>query len=53
MSTTLEKQARVAWVGWGSYAGFHTCCGCGQFVYCRAKHYGSGWLCLACHSLKG
>jgi hypothetical protein len=46
--SALEQQVRIAWIGWGSYAGFHVCSGCRRFVYCRARTYGTKWLCLDC-----
>lgn len=52
MATALEKAARLAWAGWGEYAQWTTCAGCGRWQYCRAKHR-PGFLCLDCFDQKG
>jgi hypothetical protein len=45
--TTLERQARLAWIGWGAYAQWTVCSCCGEWRYCRSKG-GARYLCLDC-----
>lgn len=45
--TELEQAARIAWQGWGSYAQWKGCSGCGAWRYCRSTN-AKLWLCLDC-----
>jgi hypothetical protein len=45
--TALERLVRNRWIGWGDYAGWRTCAGCGRFRYCRSRRRGRA-LCLEC-----
>ena len=44
----LEQQARIAWIGWGSYAKWTVCSVCREWRYCRSRG-GERYLCLECH----
>jgi len=45
--TTLEAEARKAWIGWGAWAKWTCCAGCGEMQHCRSRG-GKTFLCLAC-----
>ncbi len=53
MSTTLERQARRAWVDWasgargGGYAQHQRCDKCGEITYCRGRRK-DHMICLPC-----
>ena len=44
---TLEQAVRQAWIGWGLYAQWTRCDGCGAVKHCRARTR-KRWLCLDC-----
>ena len=45
--TTLEAQARAAWIGWGAYAKWTLCAICGEWRYCRSRG-GERYVCVEC-----
>jgi hypothetical protein len=45
--TALEQATRIAWIGWGSFAQWTICAGCGEWHYCRSRG-GHRYLCLDC-----